>query len=620
MPMLTTYLGLLKRLMKALWLKNIIFWGKVLGILLDRVRICGFRGIANIEITLPKVTVLLGQNNAGKTSLIKAMQLALGDYARYLSDEDFHINQNDRSQEEIKVDIRFVPFENDENTPEFSEIWQQKFGDQIQSSVDGQQFVAIRTIAKSDRVKGGYLVERYHLEVWPDQNNWQNSPINNNNKLNKKLDCVPFISIDAQRDIHNELKEKSSFVGRVLSSIEYNAADVASLEQMVADVNNAAIEKSDPLKKLKEHLDNLNHSFSGTGQTELTPFPKKIRDLSKRFSVHYGNSAQNSFSMEYHGMGTRSWASMLAVKAFTQLLVTKYQEEAEPLFPILAAEEPEAHLHPNAQRTLFEQLKSNNTQIIISTHSPYLVGMTDLKNLRGLVSSAGASNCFQLIDGLDSEDINILQREILRFRGELLFSRALILFEGVTEEQIIPAMFKAYYGESSFALGITCISVGGKNYPPFIKMALSFGIPVLVISDNDGNTHTELMTQNQKIRSTTSLTLSPDNYHLAFLSSGNDMEAEIVLQSQLRDEVVEALVRTETRGSDNSQYIEAKNNEISALDDVALIEMMRSSKASYAGFLAQVIENNPNDKTKENLIPQTIRDAFEQLNTWGNIC
>ena len=162
--------------------------------------------------------------------------------------------------------------------------------------------------------------------------------------------------------------------------------------------------------------------------------------------------------------------------------------------------------------------------------------------------------------------------------------------------------------------------MGGKNYPPFIKMALSFGIPILVISDNDGNTHTELMLQNHKIQSTTSLTLSPDNYHLAFLSSGNDMEAEIVLQSQLRDEVIEALVRTETRGSDNSQYIAAKKKEISALNDVVLIEMMRSSKASYAGFLAQVIENNPNNKTKENLIPQTIRDAFEQLNTWGNIC
>ena len=126
MRMLTTYLGLLKRLMKR-WLKNVIFWGKVLGILLDRVRICGFRGIANIEITLPKVTVLLGQNNAGKTSLIKAIELALGDYARYLSDEDFYINQNDTPQEEIKVDIRFVPFENDENTPEFSKIEMKTF-------------------------------------------------------------------------------------------------------------------------------------------------------------------------------------------------------------------------------------------------------------------------------------------------------------------------------------------------------------------------------------------------------------------------------------------------------------------------------------------------------------
>ena len=62
-----------------------------MSIQIDVARICGFRGIANIEITLPKVTVLFGQNNAGKTSIIKALQLALGDYSRYLSDEDFYI-------------------------------------------------------------------------------------------------------------------------------------------------------------------------------------------------------------------------------------------------------------------------------------------------------------------------------------------------------------------------------------------------------------------------------------------------------------------------------------------------------------------------------------------------
>ena len=66
-----------------------------MNILIDTVRIKGFRGIANLEITLPRVAVLIGTNNAGKTSVIKALQLALGDYARYISDEDFHIDSSD---------------------------------------------------------------------------------------------------------------------------------------------------------------------------------------------------------------------------------------------------------------------------------------------------------------------------------------------------------------------------------------------------------------------------------------------------------------------------------------------------------------------------------------------
>ena len=57
-----------------------------MNIQLDTLRICGFRGIANIEMTLPRVTLLLGQNNGGKTSIIKALQLALGDYSRFLSE------------------------------------------------------------------------------------------------------------------------------------------------------------------------------------------------------------------------------------------------------------------------------------------------------------------------------------------------------------------------------------------------------------------------------------------------------------------------------------------------------------------------------------------------------
>jgi len=587
-----------------------------MSIQIDVVRINGFRGISDIEVYLPKVTVLIGQNNAGKTSVIKSLQLALGDYSRQLSDEDFHIGDDDKRRDKITVDLRFIAIEGGSRSDKFSVEWQREFGDKVQAEADGKQFVAIRTVAKPDKVKGGYNVERFHLDTWPELKDWHVASVRTKNKIGRRLDSVPFFSIDAQRDIHSELTERSSFIGRVLSGVEYDETDVSELEGMVAEVNKEAIEKSEPLKRLKKHLDDLNQSFDGSGQTELTPFPKKIRDLAKRFTVHFGESGASSFSMEYHGMGTRSWASMLTVKAFIELTAKKHEEESEPFFPILAAEEPEAHLHPNAQRTLFQQLQDNPGQVIISTHSPYLAGLARLANLRGIVKNSKNIKSTKLIGGLDSADIHFLQREIMRFRGELLFSKAIILFEGVTEEQLVPAMFSRYFETSAFSRGVNCISVGGQTYPPFIKMAASFGIPVCVVSDNDGATKTAIESQVAKIRSETELTLPSNEFHLGFLSAGNDIEAELVKKLDMRPEIIEAMVAMETRGSENPHYVQAKTTAVSALNNDELLTKLRSSKPAYAGFLADVIERNPNNKTVEQLIPQAVIDAFEKIEGW----
>ncbi len=146
-----------------------------------------------------------------------------------------------------------------------------------------------------------------------NNSNWPSLTTLKNQKYSARSEFIPFVSIDAQRDIHHELNEKSSFVGRVLSQVKYNKADVDELEKVIAEINNKAVSKSTPLAKLKKHSNALNESFDGAGSAEVTPFPKKLRDLSKNFSVHFGDSAASSFSMEYHGMGTRSWASMLAV-------------------------------------------------------------------------------------------------------------------------------------------------------------------------------------------------------------------------------------------------------------------------------------------------------------------
>ncbi|SMG63255.1 ATP-dependent endonuclease of the OLD family [methanotrophic bacterial endosymbiont of Bathymodiolus sp.] len=326
------------------------------------------------------------------------------------------------------------------------------------------------------------------MESWPDSDGWANVKIIPNRQIRKRFDAIPFISIDAQRDIHQELREKNSYISRVLSSIQYDEKDVEELERLVSDINEKAVAKSESLLELKNHLDSLSQSFEGSGQTEITPFPKKIRDLSKRFTVHFGDQESNSFSMEYHGMGTRSWASMLTVKAFIENYAKKHKEEEEPFFPIIAAEEPEAHLHPNAQRTLYQQLSTSKGQVIVSTHSPFLAALVNLPDLRSLVKLNGTVIVKQLSNNFNIENLQALQREVMRFRGELLFSNAIILVEGVTEEQFVPAMFEHYFGFSAFSKGVNCISVAGQNYAPFIKMACSFGVPICVVSDNDNGT------------------------------------------------------------------------------------------------------------------------------------
>jgi putative ATP-dependent endonuclease of OLD family len=587
-------------------------------ILVDCLRISGFRGIQNLEITFAPMTVLIGPNNSGKTTVLKAVGLAMGDYGRYVTEEDFFIGADSQGNEtkasEILVDARIVPISDNE---QFDQAWQAEFGDKIKSEANGKQYVAIRTKVFPNLVKGGFQTERHTMEKWPDFSTWITGA-GKLTKMSSKIESVPFFSIEAQRDIHSELKDKSSFVGKVLSGVEYDKQVISDLEKAIEEINKEAVAKSTDLQRLKDHLTQLNQTFQGAGNAEITPFPKKMRDLSKNFSVHFGETEKNTFAMEYHGMGTRSWASMLTVRAFMETLRTKHEEEVEPFFPILAAEEPEAHLHPNAQKTLYDQLAATNAQVIVSTHSPYIASMPDISHLRSLIRMQQGIIAKKLEYAISSDDKKKLAREIMAHRGEILFSRALVLFEGITEEQLIPAMFEIFTGgRSMFSLGVSCINVGSvNNYSAFIKLACSFGIPVFIISDNDGNAKTKVDDQIQKLNDE-GVPLNAHSFGIAYCASPNDIEAELVNVLKIQDEVKEALFRYETNDETlNDLAKAAKRAEINALNDQALIVSMKKIKTRYSAFLADVIRENPNNKKTNQLIIQAALDAFNAIKGW----
>ncbi|HEN3279597.1 TPA: AAA family ATPase [Yersinia enterocolitica] len=494
-----------------------------MSILIDAVRISCFRGLNDLEIPLSRVTVLIGANNAGKTSVLKALQLALGDYSRYFSEEDFFIDENGVVSDKVTIDIKIVP---ESRNGAFSEEWQEEFEDKIRSEANGDQFLAIRTSTERDSIKGGFSTLRYYLDRWPEYSNWLSESTGTSKQLRKKIDSLAFTSIEAQRDIHIELRDKSSFVGKVLSSVEYNSDDIERLEGLVQVVNDEAVQKSQSLQNLKGHLERLSKSFRGSGHAEITPFPKRIRDLSKQFTVHFGEEADTSFSMEYHGMGTRSWASMLTVKAFIELVGEKHNLEAKQFFPIISAEEPEAHLHPNAQRTLYKQLSESNGQVLISTHSPYLAAIAKQDELRSLVKINGRVCVNRINSTLTDENKRKIQREVIHSRGELFFSNAIVLSEGETEEQSLPLLFSKYFSFEPFEMGVNFIGVGGsgEKYRPFLSFAYDFKIPVFIFSDGEEIIKNKL----KKVYESIFGNIDIDNCNLITILDGTDFEGYLL--------------------------------------------------------------------------------------------
>ena len=78
--------------------------------------------------------------------------------------------------------------------------------------------------------------------------------------------------------------------------------------------------------------------------------------LSRAELIIQGRAADPWLPIERHGHGVQSLAVIFLFKAFVENALS---EEADtPKYPILALEEPEGHLHPQASRSLWAAISS----------------------------------------------------------------------------------------------------------------------------------------------------------------------------------------------------------------------------------------------------------------------
>ncbi len=605
-----------------------------MSILIKTVRIAGFRGLENLEVTLEQTTILTGMNNTGKTSFLKALQLALGN-RQFVSQDDFFI-QGSVVSEKIIIDLLIVPIDDSGiRCEDFSEEWEILFTtDRIRNDVEGKAFVPLRTIITFDAIKNSYKTQQFILQEWIEfkQGDIDWVGVDNSKRTSFHFDEIPFFYMDAQRDILEDTKLRSSYLGKMLSKIEYSTKDIKDIEDQIKLLNEKAVSSSDILSNIKTTLKELDTAMDTRSEgIEITPFTKKIRDLNKGLTIYYTDS-HDSFSMEYHGMGTRSWSSLLTLKSFIALLSKNAEKEKSVFFPVLAIEEPEAHLHPNAQKKLFGQIDAISGQKIIATHSPYIAATANLGQIRNFYKNETVT-CGRIeIDSLGPEDIRKINRQVINTRGEIFFSKLIVFFEGETEEQALPIFAQKHFNKTPVEMGLDFVGVGGHgNYLPFLRFAEALNIPWLIFSDGENRVKKKLIKDLKKILNKDEIDLDSENnvivldneydFEMYLLASGYEDEIKTAFSKLHSDTYIEEEIKKKD-GTSKKRIKTTATCDIckqSIYEDVlrdyssddgykqALYDCMTSQKSQFGPVVAQAINESEKD------LPPTIIALFGKI-------
>lgn len=139
------------------------------------------------------------------------------------------------------------------------------------------------------------------------------------------------------------------------------------------------------------------------------------------------------------GLGTSNIMSMAC-----ELLLHK-EAEAVKKSSFLLIEEPEAHVHAQRQLKLIQSLENEadkkHQQIIITTHSPLLASVVKLAN----IVMVKEGKVFPLAEGytkLEKEDYRFLEKYLDATKANLFFARSVIIVEGPGEALLLPTIAK----------------------------------------------------------------------------------------------------------------------------------------------------------------------------------
>ena len=515
-----------------------------MNIQLCEVRVENFRSIKNATIYLNPLSVMFGMNDSGKSNFLLALGLALGN--KSITEEDVFCSQNVNRNFEtnVTVDLKFIPV-NDAGVQSetFNDLWGRHLGEYVQTDEEEREFFAFRTKFIYDQDKEYYGKERLLITSWQDERIDEGGIIGG-----RTLFAFECAYLDAHRDISIHIRDKTSMWSRQISKLKVPEEAKEDIENSLTEMNARIMEESPFLQQASKDL--VTSTNTGDGRIDIHPIAQTIDELHKGLDIYVTQGISSAISMSNMGSGTRSRAVFASLRTIVNEKINGATET--PLFYITAFEEPEAHVHPQAQRKLISDFSDFQGQRVITTHSPYILSSSNVKDLIYAAMHNAETRFISLSRiNLEDDEISKIKRMVIDTSGEILFAKAVIFAEGDTERLALPIFFEEYFGRAPFELGISIVGVGGEgNYPPFMKFFESVDAKWFIFSDGEPDVVQKLKSRMKVLKK---LDTEPDlnQYdNVIVLDSPYNYEQYLIASGYI-DEIVSAIDESGSQPHEN---------------------------------------------------------------------
>ncbi len=452
---------------------------------LKAIHIQNFRGIQNLELDLDDLVVLIGENNTGKTAILQAIRLCLRDLGprrRVVFDGfDFHLKDEHAEPsgaDPIAITITFA----EDMAGDWDAARQRRLKDisYVADPLTGRSAVALRVSCSYN------LNERDFDQTWDFLNEaGQPLPSKSEAHLAVLQREVAFFLLDALRDAGRNFDAKGPFWRPFLKDSQLPPEKKSEIESKLKEVNDLVVSSHGSFEQARSRLKKVQEvvPMQAGNVVSIEAVPGRMFDMLTKAQVHLGTTTGAKVPVGRHGEGTQSLAVLMLFAAFLDL---ESAGAGKNRAPVVALEEPEAHLHPSAVRTLWKTIEGIPGQKLISTHSGDLLSQVPVTAVRRLARSKSGLEAFRLKPGtLDSKDQRMFDFHIRHARGELLFARCWLLGEGETEVTLFHEIAR-HLGIDLERAGVRCVPYRlGASIELFLKVAKDLGIRWCALTDND---------------------------------------------------------------------------------------------------------------------------------------